>query len=690
MRTPMKHFLLCCLVVSLTTTAHAQWIHQNPVPTSETMRDIAWPSASTMLTVGDAANIHRSSDGGVTWKLLHGGEAGSWGTGLTTPFLAMHALNDEVMLAVNYLGAIVRTVNGGDTWSVVYNQLYQYMYSIAFLDERDGIVGGHNGVTLRTIDGGRSWSVRPRITGVGHLYAVAMRTPADWVVTTSEGAIFRTADSGTTWVQSSITPMKPLYGIHFADAQHGVAVGTDGAAVTTDGGATWRYQEDVVTTELRDVAHTSAGWVAVGRTGFIMRSDDGTSWRRVQSGTTQDLVAISFRDGLNGVALGISGTLLHTTDGGLSFTVLRDTPIPQLRAVSFSDPLHGVAAGLGGAILQTDNGGATWRSLTTSITTDLVAAAWASPTTGIVAGRRALHHTTDGGATWTQRLSSDSTFACATIRGARALAVTTSGEAYASADTGRTWQSVDCGHPAVLTAASILDDDTWVLAGPRAVLFTDDAGASWVAKAGFTSHQLLDMQFIDGRTGWILERGSLHRTTNGGVTFERLAVTSTATRLHFTDALRGVMIVGKATWHSTDGGFTWSNSSVLTPAALWDVDFTDAGHGWVVGDNGVILTTGSILPPVSVEAPAALVAGWTLEAWPQPARGVLNVALRGDLRETVTLRLVDMLGREVGGVIERAPGASFAVFDVRTLPPGAYVLIASTPGATRMHRILTY
>lgn len=687
----MTRVLLLCLLVILPAASRAQWIHQNPVPTSQTLRDVAWPSPTVMLTVGDAAHILRSSDAGATWKLLHGGEAGAWGTGLSTPFYAMHAINDEIIVAVNYYGAIIRTMNGGDTWSVVYNQLYQYMYSITFFDEQHGIVGGPSGVTLRSTDGGRSWTPRNRITGVGNLYGVAMRSPADWVVTTSEGAIFRTADSGTTWVQSSISPMKTLNGIHFADALHGVAVGIDGAAVTSDGGATWRYQEDLVTSELHDIASTAAGWVAVGRHGFIMRSDDGSTWQRVASGTTQDLLSISFHDGQNGVALGSAGTVLHTTDGGVSFSVLRDPPLPPLRAVSFSDPLHGVAAGLGGAILHTDNGGATWRSGSTAITTDLVTATWASPTTGIVAGRGALHHTTDGGATWQQRLASDSTFACATIRGARALAVTTRGELYASADTGRTWQAVECGRPAMLTAASILDDDSWVVAGPRTVLFTDDAGASWVQKAGFTNYQLLDMQFIDHRTGWILERSTLSRTTNGGATFDRFTVSGWATRLHFTDAQRGVLIDRAPTLqYTTTGGSSWQSAAAPSPSTLWNLDFTDAGHGWIVGDNGVILTTGSILPPVSAEAPAAPTPSWTLEAWPQPAREVVNVALRGDLRETVTLRIVDMLGREVGGTIERAPGATHAVFDVRMLPPGAYVLLASTPTTTRTHRILTY
>ncbi len=688
----MTRALLLCLLLSVTATASAQWIHQNPVPTGQTLRDVAWATPSMMMAVGDAATIHRSSDGGATWKQVHGSEVDIWGTGLKDAFYAVHAANEEVILAATYLGAIVRTMNGGDTWSVVCALPSQHLFCFDFLDDQVGIAGGSNGHVMRTTDGGRTWHARTA-TMYGHYYSVAMRSAADWVIATSEDTIFRSADSGATWKQSAITPLKepkPLRKLCFADSLRGVVVGTDGIAMSSDGGATWRYREDLVTSELFDVAFTSAGWVAVGRHGFIMRSDDGTSWQRVESGTTQDLVALSFRDGQHGVALGSAGTLLHTTDGGLSFSVLRDPPLPQLRAVSFCDSLHGVAVGLKGAILQTSNGGGSWVPRPSPITTDLMTVAWASPTTGIVAGRRELHHTTDGGATWQLRLATDSTFARVAIKGACALAVTTRGELHASGDTGRTWRTVECGSPAMLTAVSIIDDDAWVVAGPRTVLFTDNAGADWVFKDGFSANEMLDMQFIDRRTGWILERMALHRTTNGGATFSRLNVSYYATRLHFADAQRGVLIDRLAIQHTSNGGASLKSIPNASAQVLHGLFFTDAGNGWIVGDNGVILSTRTVQSIVSSEAPPASTPSWTLEAWPQPARGVLNVALRGDLRATVTLRLVDMLGRAVGGVIERAPGATFAVFDVRMLPPGAYAIIASTPDATRVHRILTY
>jgi photosystem II stability/assembly factor-like uncharacterized protein len=689
--TPMTRVLLLCLLVVMPAAAPAQWIHQNPLPTSFVLRDISWVAPSVMYAVGDAAHIHRSTDGGVTWTLqldANADIAANPGT-----FTAVQALNDEVTVALNLHGYILRTMNGGQTWTVVSGPPFGFLYNITFFDSQYGVVVGGIGLVLHTIDGGRSWNVADSIRGPGDVYGVAMRSPTDWVVTKSDGSIHTTRDQGRSWRQSTVLPAKKqnsLWNVRFADSLRGVAVGTDGAAVTTDGGLTWAYQEDLLTSEVLDVAHTAAGWVAVGRHGFIMRSDDGMSWQRVASGTTQDLVAISFHDDVHGVVLGRTGTMLRTGDGGVRFTIMRDPPQPDLRAVSFCDTLHGTAVGLGGAVLHTSNGGATWVGRSSPTTTDLFTTVRASVGTALVAGRRELHRTTDGGTTWSLRLAIDSTFTRVVLKGARALAVDTRGGIHTSTDTGATWRAVNYGTPTELSAACIIDDDSWVVVGPRTVRFTDNAGADWTFKDGFTRPWMFDVTFLDRQTGWVLESGWLHRTTNGGAIFTRLAVNMTATRLHFIDAQHGIMIDGTVIDHTSNGGSPWSTARYLTPSRLYDVDVVDAGHAWVVGDDGAILTTRSVLPPVSVEAPEASTPSWTLEAWPQPARGVLNVALRGDLRATVTLRLVDMLGRAVGGVIERAPGANAAVFDVGMLPPGAYAIIASSPDATRVHRILTY
>src|SRR4030095_5326486 len=53
----------------------------------------------------------------------------------------------------------------------------------------------------------------------------------------------------------------------------------------------------------------------------IFRTTDGRSWSAQPSNTSADLYDIKFIDAHEGWAVGAQGTVLHTTDGGLHWSV---------------------------------------------------------------------------------------------------------------------------------------------------------------------------------------------------------------------------------------------------------------------------------------------------------------------------------------------------------------------------------
>lgn len=76
--------------------------------------------------------------------------------------------------------------------------------------------------------------------------------------------------------------------------------------------------------------------VGVGLHGMIKRSTDGgTTWQQVQSPVSTDLVQVRFRDPMNGWAVGHDSVLLHTTDGGLTWSVQLDGRTVLARLKSF-------------------------------------------------------------------------------------------------------------------------------------------------------------------------------------------------------------------------------------------------------------------------------------------------------------------------------------------------------------------
>ena len=135
----------------------------------------------------------------------------------------------------------------------------------------------------------------------------------------------------------------------------------------------WTAQTSGTTTLLRGVSAVDANtaW-AVGDTGTILHTTDaGTTWT-AQSGTTNDLRDVSAVDANTAFAVGFTGTILHTTDAGTTWTTQTSGTTIALLAVSAVDANTAFVVGDGGTILHTTNAGTTWTTQTSGTTNLLV------------------------------------------------------------------------------------------------------------------------------------------------------------------------------------------------------------------------------------------------------------------------------------------------------------------------------
>lgn len=142
------------------------------------------------------------------------------------------------------------------------------------------------------------------------------------------------------------------------------------------------------------LALASAGkrLVAVGERGLVAWSDDdGASWRQASTPVSTTLTSVCFVDARLGWAAGHAGTILHTADGGATWTLqtdgraiarqvqasvadqgaamaavaaqlVADGPDKPLLDIEFSDAQHGVAVGAYGLAVRTTDGGRSWHS----------------------------------------------------------------------------------------------------------------------------------------------------------------------------------------------------------------------------------------------------------------------------------------------------------------------------------------
>lgn len=193
--------------------------------------------------------------------------------------------------------------------------------------------------------------------------------------------------------------------------------------------------------------------VAVGEHGNILISDDqGASFRQAKAVPTRTtLTSVSFSDALNGWAVGQWGVIIHTEDGGETWTLQRsDTSVDRpLYSVLFLNKEHGFAVGLWSLMLETKDGGKTWQDLLLP-----------TPPEGGNADRNLF-----------QLFSGDgNTLYIAAERGT----------VIKSVDNGATWQYLNTEYAGSFWTGAVLKNGTLVLAGLRGTVYiSQDGGTTW-------------------------------------------------------------------------------------------------------------------------------------------------------------------------------------------------------------------
>ena len=125
--------------------AESGWFWQNPPHGGNPFFAVATVRASTIVAVGDGGIILRSSDGGATWTLQASG---------TIEFLLGVSFVDADTRTAVGVGTILRTTNGGATWTPQASPTRNVLQGVSFVGASIGTVVGKGGAILRTTTGG--------------------------------------------------------------------------------------------------------------------------------------------------------------------------------------------------------------------------------------------------------------------------------------------------------------------------------------------------------------------------------------------------------------------------------------------------------------------------------------------------------------------------------------------------------
>ena len=146
----------------------------------------------------------------------------------------------------------------------------------------------------------------------------------------------------------------------------------------------------------------------VGDAGTILKTTDaGMTWSPLTSGTTNALYDVYLFDATQGVAVGEQGLILRTTDGGGGWQPVTSGVKDALRSVSFSG-VNGISGGDSQTILYSTDAGASWQiGQSGFFGGGFPGAQMLSATVALVGGQNSIFQallgaSTDGGATWNE------------------------------------------------------------------------------------------------------------------------------------------------------------------------------------------------------------------------------------------------------------------------------------------------
>ncbi len=237
---------------------------------------------------------------------------------------------------------IFYSYTGGMIWDFGNHTGGGYIRSLDFADSLNGLAVGYAGKILKSVDGGASWSrifppgamnqrnfTTVHYTNPQTVFAFGGRNYTNDTLQT----IIKSTDGGDTWNTIRDVNGRWLKGAFFIDADKAFAVGSKGTIIkTTDGGNNWTP----VNSPVNDVEFNAVYFIN-STTGFIV----GGNYVMFDTLTSQR-------------------TILKTTDGGANWNVILNEPGGWLTAIDFIDQNTGYIAGDGATLYKTGNGGNTW------------------------------------------------------------------------------------------------------------------------------------------------------------------------------------------------------------------------------------------------------------------------------------------------------------------------------------------
>lgn len=301
---------------------------------------------------------------------------------------AMAPNSDQGWVVTIETTLVNHTWDGGESWELQQILTSRDFFDVFFLDTLNGWTANRLAMIWHTSDGGLNWNWQ-NLGGAKFATRIFFLDYTFGWAACGDAIVLRTTDGGTPpWQQVFLNSIVPadtadFYGVSFVDSLKGwMAAG--------------RYPEI-----------DSLGVHFKKGQGFIVHSENGgDSWVLQRRDTLYDFFDVKFKDALEGWVVGgndstMEACVLHTTNGGQNWDFLTiPNSAKYLRALELVDGNKLWAVGRSGTIIYSSDGGNSWEVQASGIDTTLFDVDFADSLRGLIAGNGIVLYTRDGGDTW--------------------------------------------------------------------------------------------------------------------------------------------------------------------------------------------------------------------------------------------------------------------------------------------------
>jgi len=588
-------FSVLLLIFSFQQCFSQHWEHLTPIKNTDRLTTSIVVNDQTAYMAGAFGVLLKTVNGGESWSQEDDGIAASLGSAWT---VGIHFPNDSIGYLCDTNGRIWKIDPSLDFWTEVYDDQNTAFSDIHFIDSTTGFLSGYDGQIYKTAIAGLSWEPIVSTSG-GALNDLHFITGQKIIAVGDDGMVLLSNDGGETWETGTTNSEEELFETAWQDEMIGVAVGRNGTILTTnDGGNTWISIPTNTDKNLLAVAYLNESiFLAAGTDGRIFRSNNsGQSFEDISFSTLADFRSIVVFSAQHLYILG-EDFVIESFDAGLNWQLrFEGVAKSKLNRMQFTDAntIHvvGGAEVTGNAystIIKSTDGGRTWNTTYASLNhqfsiSDL---SFVDADNGYASGSGTFINTSDGGESNWDFLNNPGPWTAIHMFDVNnGLAGRVDG-IFETSDGAKTWDLIHTCD--AVNAFFFLPNNQTGFAALQdgGITRTFDGGATWTTLDAniFTTKDFQSIAFANDTFGIAIGDGIGRRTLDGGETWEFANSAGFGRDLHFPDPnfpmqVYAVNAQGELLF-SDNGALNWTEVVVPSISNMTPVDMVFAEENWV-------------------------------------------------------------------------------------------------------------